>query len=440
MGIFSALSRKMKSSSSRGNVSATAQAARADALADPLGGGGLQDPLNAPQADGARADAAGGGRHSFNPFKKLFGKKDKTGKGKEHLKDRHVTGMRGLGGGSANDVSKVSYRREIGGSGQKEGFFKADFDRDRLAAESGRPAHEVNMAGTGYLVGLEEDDPRNAARSVASSRIDKLLGTNVVSQDTFAKHGGQVGVVSPEVSGRSLSENVYETEASGVSAEKARTKNNAAGGMYKIDGEQTYLRNGQSFGELDWADPEIQRGFANLQAMDYLSGQLDRHGGNIFVDPQTGKVTGIDNDIAFGSSYAADFEKRGLDKNLGMPSMIDGELAERMVMQDPGEYERTLRGKKGDYGHLNESEVEAAMTRFYRLQAYCEELLADPQNPDPRLVYNWDAAALEQTLALGAKGSILGAHKHIFDTSTRHELTHDNGSIRRMRRPGEKAA
>ena len=39
----------------------------------------------------------------------------------------------------------------------------------------------------------------------------------------------------------------------------------------------------------------------DLQLIDALTGQVDRHGGNIFVDPKTGKVTGIDNDAAFGA-------------------------------------------------------------------------------------------------------------------------------------------
>lgn len=368
-------------------------------------------------------------------FQKLLGKKDKSGAPKERMKDRHITSKKALGGGSANDVQKVSYRRGIGNSGETEGYFKADFDRERVAKELEKALDDTFMPGLGDDIGIKDDDPRNAARAVASSRVDQLLGTNVLSQDTFAKHGGQVGVVSPQAKGRTIRENIYSDVADSRSVRSAKQVNMRAGGVFSIQGDQVFKMLVQKYNELDWADPEIQRGMANLQALDYLTGQIDRHGNNIVVDPETGQVTGIDNDLAFGSSYKDTFEEEGWDKNRGMPTLIDGELAERLVFMDDGQYEQTLRGKKGDYGHLNEDEIQAAMTRFYRLRAYCEELLADPENPDPRLVYEWNQQSLEATLALGANGSILGHHKACFEDAG---YTAEGASVRGMRRPGEK--
>ena len=55
----------------------------------------------------------------------------------------------------------------------------------------------------------------------------------------------------------------------------------------------------QIYTHINLKDKRIQKNLSDLQLMDALTGQLDRHLGNIFIDSKTGKVTGIDNDMAF---------------------------------------------------------------------------------------------------------------------------------------------
>lgn len=39
---------------------------------------------------------------------------------------------------------------------------------------------------------------------------------------------------------------------------------------------------------------------------DYLSKSLDRHPGNLMMDPGTGAVQGLGNDLSFGATFAGE--------------------------------------------------------------------------------------------------------------------------------------
>ena len=79
--------------------------------------------------------------------------------------------------------------------------------------------------------------------------------------------------------------------------------------MDKAKGTQAGLLNADAVAGrapgFDVDDPVMQRMMSKLDLLDSLCGQIDRHGGNFFVDTDhTGKVTsvtGIDNDMAFGT-------------------------------------------------------------------------------------------------------------------------------------------
>lgn len=66
-----------------------------------------------------------------------------------------------------------------------------------------------------------------------------------------------------------------------------------------------YERSAFVFQPIDFADPRVKKGMSDLQLFDAVSGQVDRHGSNIFVDPATGAVTGIDDDWSFGAGQPA---------------------------------------------------------------------------------------------------------------------------------------
>ena len=66
--------------------------------------------------------------------------------------------------------------------------------------------------------------------------------------------------------------------------------------------------------------PRIQKGLSDLQLFDAISGQVDRHAGNIYVDPETGTVTGIDDDRAFGQGQKPDVGRRPRTSTAACPS------------------------------------------------------------------------------------------------------------------------
>ena len=118
----------------------------------------------------------------------------------------------------------------------------------------------------------------------------------------------------------------------------------------------------------DFNTPEAKRQIANLQVLDYICGNIDRHAGNMLynIDPKTRKltgITGIDNDCAF--------VKSDIDINtstIRLPAInelrvIDSEMAERIKNLDEGQLKATLHG----YG-LDNASIDAAWKRTVQLK------------------------------------------------------------------------
>jgi len=113
-------------------------------------------------------------------------------------------------------------------------------------------------------------------------------------------------------------------------------------------------------------DVKIQ--LANLQVLDYICGNVDRHMGNVFYqfDPQTHKLTGIkgiDNDASFLKRHLGPGD--GIAKLCGIRQMrvIDEAMAQKLLQIDEGMLTATLHG----YG-LSEDQVAAAYERLHNLQ------------------------------------------------------------------------
>ena len=239
---------------------------------------------------------------------------------------------------SAHTTHMVSMDDEIGLSGSNRGVFKAD------------PETEGAEAASLYNIGQEEGSSRMAARAVASSRLDRALGTNVLSEDTFAEREGQQGVISPLVDGQSLG---YGSE----------------GKILDVD------QDGETF----------KRTLSDLQFLDYLTGQVDRHHANIFVG-HDGAVTGIDNDMAFGTE---DLFKEPGNQEKGhqiksMPKHIDQGTAAKFQAMDEGQFIAAISGRDTDMQALTEQEIGAAVERFHKLKDHVAE-----QEATGGLVTNW---------------------------------------------------
>jgi hypothetical protein len=142
--------------------------------------------------------------------------------------------------------------------------------------------------------------------------------------------------------------------------------------------EQTYL-------DVDARGPEFQRSMADLQVNDYLTGQVDRHSGNMFFDPKSGRVRGIDNDLAFGDLFNENFtsDDAQMAKHVkNLPTHIDAETAERILAIDPLDYFSMLEGVEDDPERLTGAEAVGSMDRLLALQEHVEKLLAKKDGAD----------------------------------------------------------
>lgn len=300
----------------------------------------------------------------------------------DKVKDKHVKSKKKLSGGSAHKVTQLQTRKEIGGSGSKTGYFKAD------------PKREKSEVGRRFGIGQKKGDSHMAARSVTSSRLDKALGIGVLSDERFGKINGKKGAVSAQAQGKEATKGKW-SEVSKTDYKEAYEP--MGPDWSKKEKDKYYKFDGFSFGEgIDLKNAETQKGVSDLAVMDYLTGQVDRHARNMFIDPETGKVTGIDNDMAFGTE---DYDEINSKNSLSeMPDLIDAGTAESLLDMDIDEFVDVLKGQKGDYGHLSEKEIDEAKKRFTSLQAKVQILkltggLVDEWNDD---TYERSASKVDQ--------------------------------------------
>lgn len=308
----------------------------------------------------------------FSALKKKLGKKKKgQTRGvplpQDHLQantpfgDGDVRKIKHLGTASANGgIDKVKYNREIGSSGTNKGFFKGDGGfEDPMLAVSNR--------------NKESDNNHMGIRAVMSSRIDKKLRTNALTDEVFATHGGTEGTVSSMAKGEALRTNDADFH--------------------------------MAFSKVDGRDAAYQQSMWNLQLNDYLSGQVDRHGGNIFFDDETGRVRGIDNDLAFGDRYNETMgqAKTGMGDNSKhireMPHMIDRQTADAVMAIDELEYFEMLQGQSGDREHLDFEEVTQAYERLLALKEHIEGI--ETGENGGQIVDEWNADTYQEAMNHG---------------------------------------
>lgn len=277
---------------------------------------------------------------------------------KKNMSDTDVVDHTRGEGGTANRVDKVRYKRSIGSSKQKLGFFKPN---------------AIDDPGTRN----EYEDVGMANRAVFSSRLDKWLGTNVLSEEIWASHNGENGSVSAMVPGSPLFENEFNTqmpEDFDINMVLDPTQYRQKDGRY-------YQNSGSRFNHHDFSNPQTQKGLSDLQLLDAITGQSDRHGGNIYIDPTTGKVKGIDNDIAFrkGESEVDVLN----NKYHGLPSQVDKGTAKKILKKKAKNLPKVLRSKHG--GSLSDKEIQDAQTRLRLVKTYLKRL-----KKEGKLVKKWD--------------------------------------------------
>jgi hypothetical protein len=229
-----------------------------------------------------------------------------------------------FGKGNCNAVDKVIYKND-----GKDRYFKPELLTDKPYDELANTASDP----VGSL-GIDRRAPHYANRNIASNLMSKALGLQVMPESCVVLHNGKVGLLMASAEG--------EPPMDQRSQPKRQWGNLSAPLMASLHCEL----NG-----LEWCD--------------VLTGQSDRHALNYHVkaDDQsnTFKVTGIDNDRAFGSEQdhvMGRYDVIGF-QSVGLPRLIDERVYNSII--DPAFKKKALQDLPS---LLTKDEVKAAEKRI----------------------------------------------------------------------------
>ena len=129
---------------------------------------------------------------------------------------------------------------------------------------------------------------------------------------------------------------------------------------------------------IEGTDGNAFRQLADLQVLDFICGNVDRHMGNIFyqIDEKTGKLTGIqgiDNDCSFGEFVPKGGESRRRLAGLDNMRCISESMKNRVLALKAPTLKYALRG----YG-LTEKQLDAACARLERMQDAIQKSMENP--------------------------------------------------------------
>ena len=113
----------------------------------------------------------------------------------------------------------------------------------------------------------------------------------------------------------------------------------------------------------------LKKQLADLQVLDYICGNPDRHGGNMFYKLGKNKkgetivegIQGIDNDTSFGKGKFKSLQLHRITPD--MMNVITKEMADRILNMSPDKLKQVLYGKK-----LSKEEIEKSVERFSDLK------------------------------------------------------------------------
>ncbi|MFO0889866.1 MAG: DUF4157 domain-containing protein [Isosphaeraceae bacterium] len=302
-----------------------------------------------------------------------------------------------LGRGQVNQVFKVDYTPP--GGSKVEGVFKP-----------------LNNTFANVVIeetlGIDENRPNYGGRNVATSVIAELLHIEDVVKTRYAMREGKLGIVMERVKGvhaqsvETLTENdpsVQEPlralelrnlavktihadkdqqEAAQDLMMKARRLNKAYETQEKLDKRGFAIRDASNnpirttmlphvtSGEFN--QPAVKRSLMNLQLLDAITAQGDRHVQNyLLVKDEAGSiigVKGIDNDFAFGAGVEKLEDLVGAEGSnfTGMPPFLDEKVAQRVLELDPAWVRRDLENL------LKLEEIEATVKRLDQVKGVIE--------------------------------------------------------------------
>ncbi|HEY1081974.1 MAG TPA: hypothetical protein VGE29_06920, partial [Prosthecobacter sp.] len=287
----------------------------------------------------------------------------------DHI-DSQSLDFRANGAFSANATFRVSFPEAIGNAPTNQGVAKydkvpgnvAENNNQFLALDPGSVSETMEVVKPLNLIN----------RSVATSRVAQSLGLDCVAQEAcWMDPDGNRMNVSAFVEGQSLLE--------------------------VVNTDQDKFTINRSF---DLKNPVTQKGLYDLEALDYVMGQVDRHSGNIAVSPASGKVAAFDNDLCLGLQPIEDSlsDTEIAQKAVGRPPLFYHDQTARQFEQMSSEKLRTILSSV-EYGHegskLDPVEIDNAVVRLENLKASIQEARSQG-----RVVPEFHERTYETSLAL----------------------------------------
>ena len=256
------------------------------------------------------------------------------------LNDTDAKDVTPVGGAKAQKGQNKEVNKVTNASGDT-GFFAEDDETKKYDDD----AKYGNARWVLENYGMKDEDLKLGNRSIAMSRLDRLLGAGVIARTEAALKNDSLGT--------------FQWEAKGLPAVDQLTAHDAS------------------------HDANLPRLLSKLQLIDTIAGQVDRHAKNYFVQmDQSGNVTGItgiDLDMSFvkgegrfefdvegGSRSAKD--KGKTDHFPGFSRFCDRELADDILDMQPDDLRFILLDL------LDKDSIDAAVARLTHLQGLLQEL------------------------------------------------------------------
>ena len=309
--------------------------------------------------------------------------------------DAHVTAIVGkFGQGVVNAVARATY---------------ADGEVRILKAESATRG----PASIEQSMGIPEDNPRYAARNLATKVADEVMQTNLLGTTALVMHDGKLHIAMGLATGMQGRGKTFETPLSRndpAHAQKFEQIDGMRGAKFNdptewaatLEGmrvvEHPIDRDNSNYAvtehrpylDLDFKDPALLQAFNKLEWLDHVTGQGDRHGGNYLIDQHADlsfrSLSPIDHDGSFGPAWHdMDMVKNGKGPvfpessymGAGLPDVIDAGL--QATLLDPTT--RTQLQARLT-GLVTPSELTAAMARF-------DQAVTTVSDPNFLVVQDW---------------------------------------------------
>lgn len=306
-----------------------------------------------------------------------------------------VAPMARLGSGACNTVYLGTYR--FPGGSEFTGVFKKE-----------------TSVGGGWVadqIGINPANPQFGMRNIATYRLNQLLGLDVIPRTEFGTHQGRLGIVMGLAPGSSPVKTDYEFELTGKSGDpsldfladkKAVLEKLSPSALQSVasrngleelrfDGDRL-MAVGNVDVDIKFEDPALLEGLNDLQWLDALCAQGDRHCGNYLVEHNTeGKVTrvtGIDNDQSFGEKirdpndikFGSDTASYGFH-GCSLPDVISLKTAQALKQLTSEKLRDTLSGL------LTKGEIDACVERLEAIKKRVADLEGSAGVIDPG---GWD--------------------------------------------------